>query len=393
MVGFLFPLCCFAQKKQLQVVKEQVKAGKELDKAEKTLQGLLDDSIYRKENRIWLLLCDVLIKQYELGNEKLYLKQQYDTTAFFSITRKLYNTMSRFDTLDACSNSIGRIQPKYRLKHSIFLNSIRPNLFNGGSFFIHKNDYQTAFNFFSDYLCSAKWPLFEKYDYIEKDALMPHAAYWAMYCGYKLGDADKIMLFKDIAERDTSMLNFVRQYEAEAYLLKKDTTMYVKSLQVGFEQYPNFAFFFPRLAEYYVKMGQYGKALDLSERALKADSTSLLFKFAKSTALLNLGRYVESIQLCLKIIKENASFSDAYYNIGLAYFNQAIELNKDRQKYRANKEKIITLYQRSKPYMEKFRELAPTAKSKWLAPLYTIYLNLNMGKEFDEIDKLRKEKY
>ena len=45
-----------------------------------------------------------------------------------------------------------------------------------------------------------------------------------MYCGYKLGDADKIMLFKDIAERDTSMLNFVRQYEAEAYLLKKDTT-------------------------------------------------------------------------------------------------------------------------------------------------------------------------
>ena len=72
--------------------------------------------------------------------------------------------------------------------------------------------------------------------------------------------------------------------------------------------------------------------------------------------------------------------------------NQAIELNKDRQKYRANKEKIITLYQRSKPYMEKFRELSPTAKSKWLAPLYTIYLNLNMGKEFDEIDKLRKEK-
>lgn len=115
MVGFLFPLCCFAQKKQLQVVKEQVKAGKELDKAEKTLQGLLDDSIYRKENRIWLLLCDVLIKQYELGNEKLYLKQQYDTTAFFSITRKLYNTMSRFDTLDACSNSIGRIQPKNRM--------------------------------------------------------------------------------------------------------------------------------------------------------------------------------------------------------------------------------------------------------------------------------------
>ena len=227
---------------------------------------------------------------------------------------------------------------------------------------------------------------------MQHDALIPHAAYWAMFCGYKLSDADKIMRFKDQAEKDTSMLSFVRQYEAEAYLVKKDTAMYVKSLQAGFEQYPNFAFFFPRLVEYYAKIGEHEKVLEITERALKADSTSLLFRFAKSTALLNLGRYTECINICKQLIKDNDAYADAYYNIGLAYFNQAIELNKDRQKYRANKEKIITLYQRSKPYMEKYRELEPTAKSKWLAPLYTIYLNLNMGKEFDEIDKIRKEK-
>ena len=134
------------------------------------------------------------------------------------------------------------------------------------------------------------------------------------------------------------------------------------------------------------------KALEITERALKADSTSLLFRFAKSTALLNLGRYSECVRLCRQLISEKDSFADAYYNIGLAYFNQAIELNKDRQKYRANKEKVISLYKLSRPYMERYRELAPTAKEKWLAPLYTIYLNLNMGREFDEIDKIRKEK-
>ena len=91
---------------------------------------------------------------------------------------------------------------------------------------------------------------------MQSDALIPHAAYWSMFCGYKLGDADKIMRFKDLAERDTSMLNFVKQYEAEAYWIQKDTTMYVKSLQEGFKQYPNFAFFFPRLVEYYTKKGE-----------------------------------------------------------------------------------------------------------------------------------------
>ena len=391
-ICLLFSITGFAQKKQLQIVRDQIKAGKELTKAENTLRGLLADSTNRKNSKRWLLLCDALTKQYNQGNEKLYLKQKYDTAAFFSLTRKLYETMSSFDSLDAKSDADGKVHAKSRTKHATFLNSLRPNLFNGGSYFVHKNDYKTAFDYYSDYLMSAKYPLFEGYDYMQHDALIPHAAYWAMFCGYKLGDADKIMRFKEQAERDTSMLNFVRQYEAEAYLVKKDTAMYVKSLQAGFEQYPNFSFFFPRLVEYYAKIGEHQKALEITERALKADSTSLLFRFAKSTALLNLGRYNECIEICKQLIKDNESYADAYYNIGLAYFNQAIELNKDRQKYRANKEKIITLYQRSKPYMERYRELAPNAKSKWLAPLYTIYLNLNMGKEFDEIDKIRKEK-
>ena len=389
----LFSTClCYAQKRQLQTVRDQVKAGKELAKAEKTLRGLLVDSAARRNGRIWLMLCDVLAKQYEQGNEKLYLRQKYDTAAFFSVTRKLYDAMSSFDSLDARPDGQGRIRPKYRIKHAAFLNSIRPNLFNGGGYFVHRGDYQTAFDYYSDYLRSASFPVLAGYDYMRKDALIPHAAYWAMFCGYKLGDADKIMRFKELAERDTSMLNFVRQYEAEAYLVKKDTAMYVKSLQAGFEQYPNFAFFFPRLVEYYAGIGEHEKALEITERALKADSTSLLFRFAKSTALLNLGRYSECVRLCRQLISEKDSFADAYYNIGLAYFNQAIELNKDRQKYRANKEKVISLYKLSTPYMERYRELAPTAKEKWLAPLYTIYLNLNMGREFDEIDKIRKEK-
>ena len=390
-VCLLFPLAGIAQRKQLQMVRDQIKAGKELIKAENTLRGLLVDSVSKKNSKIWLLLCDALRKQYEQGNEKLYLKQKYDTASFFSVTRRLYDTMSRFDSLDAQPDTRGRVRTKYRAKHAAFLNSIRLNLFNGGSYFTHKKDYKSAFDYYSDYLQSVTYPLFEDYNYMKNDALIPHAGYWAMFCGYKLNDADKIMRFKDQAERDTSMLNFVRQYEAEAYLIKKDTAMYVASLKAGFEQYPNFAFFFPRLVEYYAKIGAHQKALDVTERALKTDSTSLLFRFAKSTVLLNLGRYDECIDICKEVIKDNNSYADAYYNIGLAYFNQAIEINKDSKVYRSNKDKIVTLYKNSKPYMEKFRELVPSAKAKWLAPLYTIYLNLNMGKEFDEIDKLRRE--
>lgn len=78
---------------------------------------------------------------------------------------------------------------------------------------------------------------------MDDDALIPHAAYWAMYCGYKLQDAGKILNHLKLAERDSSMLNFVRQYEAEAYLINKDTVRYVQSLKSGFAEFPNFVFF------------------------------------------------------------------------------------------------------------------------------------------------------
>ena len=42
--------------------------------------------------------------------------------------------------------------------------------------------------------------------------------------------------------------------------------------------------------------------------------------------------------------------------------------------------------------METYRKLAPEAKQKWGPALYRIYLRLNMGKQFEEMDNLLNEK-
>lgn len=55
------------------------------------------------------------------------------------------------------------------------------------------------------------------------------------------------------------------------------------------------------------------------------------------------------------------------------------------------RQKTLKYYREALPYLEKYREITPDRKDNWLSPLYTIYLNLNMGKKFDEIDKIRYE--
>ena len=142
------PLAGAAQKKQIQTAREQLKTGKGLEKAEAGMRELLRDPANRRNPKVWTLLCELLTKQYEQGNEKLYLKQKYDTAAFFSLTRCLFHTMESYDSIESVSDWKGKTTGKMRSRHADYLHSIRPNLFNGGVFYIHRKDYQQAYGYF-----------------------------------------------------------------------------------------------------------------------------------------------------------------------------------------------------------------------------------------------------
>ncbi len=66
----------------------------------------------------------------------------------------------------------------------------------------------------------------------------------------------------------------------------------------------------------------------------------------------------------------------------------AFNLEKTVKASKAARARLLSYYKKALPYMERYRELAPEQKDKWMAALYNIYLNLNMGTEFEEIDRM-----
>ena len=56
------------------------------------------------------------------------------------------------------------------------------------------------------------------------------------------------------------------------------------------------------------------------------------------------------------------------------------------------KQVIQEYYRQARPCMEMVRKLQPDRIDRWGSPLYRIYLNLNLGDEFDEIDRLLNQK-
>lgn len=382
-----------AKRKAMQAIKKDIaqartylKAGNNFDKAEQLMQNHLRDTANRHNERLWIIMFDAVKRQYEQGNMKLYLKQKYDTASLFNLTKRLFTIAEAFDSIDSHPDANGGVKPQYRKRHAEFLDRYRSNLFNGGSYFVAKQKFTEAYSFFDLYIDCANQPLFSQYNYNETDPRMAEAAYWAVYCGYKMQNPKATLHHTYLALKDTTHYNLMLQYLADTYKLEGDTVRYVQTLMEGFQKYPLFPFFYPRLVDYYAGVGQWNHVLSITDQAISNDSVSIDFKLVRTSALLNLARYDNCIALCDSLIAQNDSIPEAWYNAGMSYFNQAVAIDKNLKQTAKQKQFMQDCYKKSLHYLERFRQFAPTQSDRWALPLYTIYLNLNMGKEFDEVD-------
>ena len=386
-LSVILALSASAQRKQIGEARTYLKSGKNLDKAERLMTDLLKNSANQDNKRIYEIWLQSVQKQYEQANERLYMHKQQDTAQFFSLVRRMFSIAFCMDSLDMRPDKKGRVDPELMKDVARDMINYRPNLFYGGAYHVRKSDFQKAYDYFETYLDCTRQPLFTGYDPIfAEDSRMEEAAYWACYCGYRMNDPLLVLRHRKLALRDSSKRDMTFQYIAESWKTLKDDSMYVATLQKGFMEYPTSNYFFPRLMDSFTQRGQYQKALTIVDIALDADSLNELYLYAKSNVLMQLERYAESLTITNKLLTLNDKHADAYYNGGSAYLNIALRMDSKR-----HKKQVRDMYQKALPYMERYRALAPEQTQKWGPALYRIYFNLNMGKQFDEIDKILKK--
>lgn len=385
-----FPFYALSQKKELAIARANLKAGSNLAQTEESMRTLLKDSANRQNHKIWLTLGEAIKKQYDEGNEKLYLKQQYDTAQLFTIASKLFAVYEAFDSIDAYPDDKGRVRPRFRSRHADMLMGYRKNIFSGGIFFMKKQRYSEAYAMFDTYLTTATHPLFTAHTEIKQDTIMPHAAAMAVFCAYKMSDWTKLEQYKVLSLTDADCLDKTLMWLSEAAKVQNDTTEYENLLQKGFERSPLNKYFFGNLFTFYLGRNKIDDADTIVERSLKIKPQSRIFRFSKTAVLLYQQKYDECIKICDQLIAENDTLSAPYLNAGLAYYRSAKPFVKSTLNSQYNKSRIQQLYKSALPYLERFKTLRPDAADLWALPLYHIYLTLNKGQEFEEIDALIK---
>lgn len=382
----------------LKDAKTAIKNSRDLDKMEKLLleTAAKPETKQRDKARCYYMAALVSRRINDVENEKLYLKHAYDTVKFFNSIHKMFTYFQLCDSIEALPDKKGVSKPASREKSREILLAYRTNLLNGGKFFLQRKKYEDAYRLFDTYLSSSASPIFSKDFFMQSDTMVLKTAFWATISAYSANQPAKTVKYIDLAMQATPKRNILLEYKAKSYQALGDTAQWVRSLTEGVYNFPAHSYFFVSLMDHLNTNHQYDTALKFTDRMIAFNATDPLYWYAKSVVLLATEKYDECIAVSDTVLKLSPAYADAYYNKGVSYCrlaqrrkeNACLDLNDPKSE--VDRGAVLALYRQARSPMESVRALLPDEPKRWASWLYEIYLNLNVGKSFDEVDKLIK---
>ncbi len=185
-------------------------------------------------------------------------------------------------------------------------------------------------------------------------------------------------------------------YLSGVYLAKKDSANALAVLKEGFMKVPGNASILNELINFYLSSGDSKAALEYLSKAIANEPTNKSYYFAQGTLFDKLDSTKSAISSYKKVIGIDTSFFDAYFNLAVVYYNQAVKLiekaneEQDNNKYLEMKSLADEQFKNAIPYMEKAHEINPKDRQS-LESLKNMYYRLKMNDQLERVKKLLDE--
>ena len=385
----------FAQEKAVKEAKKIVNGtSPDFAKAEELINGALTNPETKDLAETWNVAGLIQRKRSEKEMEKAYLRQPYDTMQVYNSALNMCKYFFKCDELAQIPNEKGKIKNKYRKPNSSEILAERGNLINGGIQYFNQDKNKEALEFFGTYVDMLNQPMFADNEQVKNDTLMPQIAYYASLAAMKMEDYPSVLKYAPYAKDDKEVGKYAMEFVSTALKAEGDTAKWVISLQEGVQKYPDHPFFFGNLIDYYSNSKKFDEAMKFTDEMLAKDPNNAFNLYVKGYIYHNMEDYDNALTYYKKTIEIDPTYAEAYSNIGLIYclqaqnFSEKASSDVNDPKYKEDQAALKGFYEQAKPYYEKARELKPDQKDLWLNGLYRVYYNLQMGPEYEEIEKL-----
>ena len=382
----------------LSEAKAAIKNVKNQANAEKNLLSIVNREDIKKEQRAEIYFYAEELQRSLNGaeNMKLYLRQPYDTVKFFSTILRMHDYMLLCDSVETIANEKGVIKYHYRHKSRELMKTYRPNLRNGGTFLLKKGKYAEAYPYFDMYLSTALHPILSDELEVANDTMLSRVAYWATISAYNANSPQQALKYIDqaISGVPDTLHASLQEYKVRCYEALGDKDQWLRNLVKGVMYYPAHDYFYLHLMDEFDQQHKYEEGIVLCDSMLSRVGNRAIYWYGESKMYLAKKDFDNTIRTADEALSIDSTMTDAYYNKGISYLNKAIIFEETAcndirdPKCKADRQTLQELYRNAKDPMEEVRRRSPEDTQRWASPLYRIYLNLNMGNEFAEMEKI-----
>ncbi len=385
----------FAQEKAVKEAKKIANGvNPDFAQAEELINGALTNPETKDQAETWNVAGFIQKRRSEKEMESAYLRKPYDTLQVYKSALDMCKYYLKCDELAQIPNEKGKIKNKYRKNNAMAIKGERGNLINGGIQFFNEDKNKEALEYFGMYVSLPSQPMFAEDEELKADTLLPQIAYYASLAAMKLEDYASVLKYAPAAKDDKEVGKFAMEFVSTALKAQGDTAQWISSLQEGVQKYPEHPFFFGNLIDYYSSNKKFDDAMAFADNMIAKDPANPFNVYVKGYLYHNMEDYDKALEYYKKTIELDPSYAEAYSNIGLIYclkaqdFSGKATSDVNDPKYQEDMATLKKFYEEAKPYYEKARELKPDQKDLWLNGLYRVYYNLQMGPEYEEIEKL-----
>lgn len=378
--------------KELKALRTFVKA-KNTSEALKEITRLENDSACQHLLKVYELAIKTQIQINDVENEKVYLKKACDTTKLFTSTRQIFYYIHKADSLERAQKEDAGKRYEADQNMEKLVERYFGNLEAGASYFYSRKNYKEAQNHLDMLLRISKSPLLEddQQDAIAKDLTMN--AYKYTYCAFQNKDFAQVERYKSTLFADERYYSSTLEMYARAAKLSGRSDAFEVYLEQGATSFPKNSYFFDELATLYVADERYAQCVELADQQLSADSLSLKAMYLKAFALYKKNEEKACIEVSKQLVASDTAdvYPEANYYAGQFIMNRLetiyLPTRMNSKAFVEAKNEMKNVCSEARPYLERYRKLRPSEHKKWAPLLYKIYLELNMGTEFEDISR------
>ena len=361
------------------------------------MKQVISNPLVNTDPFVWYVSVSAKKAAIDAENRKRAEGDSFNEAQMYNYTYDLGHEHVNCEKYDNAPDAKGKIKPKYSEFIIATYAQEFGQFYNAGAYFYGNEDYAKSYDLFKMFIDASN--KLADAGMMPKDTVnVPVAAYNMSLSGMQMKDYEKVLSHVDLAMLNPQMAPSAFRYKAVAHLELGDTATWLNDCMEGAKLYPDDAYFYQSLIQYYDNRNENDKLNALADELIASDTSNPFFVYLKGYIAHQKLEVDAAIEWYEKTLLIDPNYESALNNLSRCYLYKAQEYSAaqssvkvtDKKKLAKDKEILNGYYKKALPLLERLRETQPDKYDLWLANLTNCYYNLNMTDKLKEMEALEK---